>query len=58
MSFTSGNSPSSRARTSSQTRVLQLGHLVRVTDTPVTLIAFKLAMVGGGPGGVRYADMY
>ena len=53
----SGKNPSSRARTSSQTSVLQLWHLVHVTDTPVTPIAFRLAIVGGGPGVVRWSGM-
>ena len=53
----SGKGASSRARTSSQMSVLQLWHLVQVTDTPVTPIAFRLATVGGGPGGVRLLDM-
>jgi hypothetical protein len=37
--------------------VLQMWRLVQVIDTPVTPIAFSLAMVGGGPGGVRMLDM-
>jgi hypothetical protein len=53
----SGKNPSSRAGTSSQTSVLQFWHLVHVTDTPVTPIAFRLARVGGGPGGVRLLGM-